>query len=86
MSPVPYVQVDFRPAYALLHTSHGDVRLPRDLAPAVADVLLGRDAPACQRVHLSERDLRVSWPAASMTLPAVQAPLLAHMLRNWAAA
>lgn len=86
MSPVPYVQVDFRPAYALFHTAHGDVRLPRDLAPVVADVLLGGSDPACQRAILSDRDLRVSWPSASMTLPVVQAPILAHLLRDWAVA
>lgn len=86
MPPVPYVQVDLRANHALLHTFHGDVRLSRALAPAVADALLGAPAPEVQCRHLSEHDIRVSWPAASVVMPARQAPILAALLRDWAAA
>jgi len=86
MRPVSYVQVDFRPSYALIHTDNGDVRLPRDFAMAVADTLLGRSVGPCSRECVSNNALRVSWPFASMILPAVQAPILANLLRDWATA
>lgn len=86
MHTVPYVQVDLRSTHALLHTAGGDVRLPRDLALAVADALTGRPADPIRRAVLSPGALRVSWPSASMILPAGQAGVLAHVLRDWAAA
>jgi hypothetical protein len=86
MSPVPYVQVDLRADHALLHTFHGDVRLSRALAPTVADALIGAFAPEVQRCYLSEHDIRVSWPTASVVMPVRQAPILAALLRDWAAA
>jgi len=86
MCPVSYVQVDLRPSYALVHTDNGDVRLPRNFAMAVADTLLGTSVGPCSREHVSNNALRVSWPFGSMILPAVQAPVLAHLLRDWAVA
>jgi hypothetical protein len=86
MPPVPYVQVDLRADHALLHTLHGDVRLPRTLAPAVADALLGAPTPQVQRRCLSAHDLCLSWPAASVVMPVRQAPILATLLRDWATA
>jgi len=84
MHPVSYVQVDLRPSYALVHTDNGDVRLPRKFAMAVADTLLGRSAGLCSLKPVSNNAICVYWPFASMILPAVQAPVLAHLLRDWA--
>jgi hypothetical protein len=86
MSPVPYVQVDLRADHALLRTAHGDVRLSRTFAPAVADALNGAASPHVQRLRLSERDVRLAWPEASIVMPLRQAPVLAALLRGWIAA